>query len=137
MIFGSQKFSSQTQNYFGKSRTFRVQPTDLKIFGPVRNVIKKNALSVENSTVIVVIYFFSLQLDPKVMNNISLHLRPEDREGLAPYKVNQALKPHPPPNQAKSQRIRQRPAKSKTVVTKDGRKLKPKSHKVGGLLWNV
>ncbi|XP_071855597.1 uncharacterized protein [Apostichopus japonicus] len=69
------------------------------------------------------------ELDPKIMNNVSIHMRPEDREGLAPYKVNQSFEPHPPTAHVKSKRSRPRPQKSKTVINKDGKKLRPKSHK--------
>ncbi|XP_072175592.1 uncharacterized protein [Diadema setosum] len=65
------------------------------------------------------------ELDPKILNKISLNLRPEEKEGLSPYSPD--ITPRPPPSRAKGQRSPRN--RTGGVVSKSGRGYKPKSNK--------
>ncbi|XP_033640418.1 glutamate-rich protein 3-like isoform X1 [Asterias rubens] len=71
------------------------------------------------------------ELDPYIMNNITLNMSPEERRSNSPYKVDLTLPPEPrpptraPPGSRKTPRV----SSSRSVITKDGRRIRPKSNK--------
>ncbi|XP_022106249.1 glutamate-rich protein 3-like isoform X3 [Acanthaster planci] len=68
------------------------------------------------------------ELDPYALNDITVNMTPEEKQSNSPYKIDLTRDPRPPPRTPQGFKKSPR-GTTRGVITRDGRRLRPKSNK--------